>query len=224
MSVLDTSTRSYPNGGSVGAQVLGYVGPITQAEINANPGQGYQTDSAIGKTGIESYYEQYLRGKEGTSTLEVSATGSVLGSIKATAPTVGDSVVLNIDTPLQEALDGYLANEILADRHSIDPVSHKVPEALNGAAIVMNPNNGDVYAMASYPSYNLNSFVNGTLQRRSSTSSSNEGAFNNYAIQGLYTPGSTFKLVTATTELQTGIISAVPSMSTTRVRSRCRAA
>jgi len=206
VSVLDTSTRSYPNGGSVGAQVLGYVGPITQAEINANPGQGYQTDSAIGKTGIESYYEQYLRGKEGTSTLEVSATGSVLGSIRATAPTVGDSVVLNIDTPLQEALDGYLANEILADRHSIDPVSHKVPEALNGAAIVMNPNNGDVYAMASYPSYNLNSFVKG-LSNAAFHQLIEEGAFNNYAIQGLYTPGSTFKLITATTELQTGIIS-----------------
>ncbi len=206
VSVLDTSTRSYPNGGSVGAQLLGYVGPITQAEIDANPGEGYQTDSTIGKTGIEAYYEQYLRGKEGTSTLEVSATGSVLGSIKTTSPTVGDSVVLNIDTPLQKALDGYLASEILADRHSIDPVSGKVPEALNGAAIVMNPNNGEIYAMASYPSYDLDSFVHG-LSSAEFHQLIEEGAFNNYAIQGLYTPGSTFKLITATAELQTGILS-----------------
>ena len=137
VSVLDASTRSYPNGGSVGAQVLGYVGPITQTEINANPNQGYQTDSTYGKTGIENYYEQYLRGKDGTSTLEVNVNNQILGAVKTTEPTVGDSVVLNIDTPLQKALDGYLASEILADRHSVDPVSGKVPEALNGAAVVL---------------------------------------------------------------------------------------
>jgi penicillin-binding protein 2 len=207
VSVLDVSTRSYPNGGSVAAQVLGYVGPITEQEIQENPGDHYQTDSTIGKTGIEAYYEQYLRGKDGTSTLEVNSTGNVLGAIKTTEPTVGDSVVLNIDTPLEKALTGYLSSEILADRHSIDPVSKKVPEALNGAAIVMDPNNGDVLAMASYPSYNLNSFVSG-LSNTAYQQLRSEGAFNNFAIQGLYTPGSTFKLVTATAELQTGIFPA----------------
>ena len=110
VSVLDTSTRSYPERRQRrGAQVLGYVGPITGLEISQNPGQGYQTDSTIGKTGIESYYEQYLRGKQGTSTLEVNATGSVLDALKTTEPTVGDSVVLNIDSGLQKALENYLA-------------------------------------------------------------------------------------------------------------------
>ncbi len=207
VSILDTSTRAYPDGGSIAAQILGYVGPITSTEIAENPHAGYQTDSTIGKSGIESYYEQYLRGKEGTSTLEVNANEQILGAIKTTEPVVGDSVVLNIDAPLQQTLQNYLSQEILADRHSIDPVSHRVPEALNGAAIVMNPNNGEVYAMASYPSYNLNSFVNG-LTDATYKQLNAEGAFNNYAIQGLYTPGSTFKLVTATTELQTGIFPA----------------
>jgi penicillin-binding protein 2 len=207
VSILDTSTRSYPDGGSIAAQILGYVGPITSTEIADNPRAGYQTDSTIGKSGIESYYEQYLRGKDGTSTLEVNANEQILGAIKTTEPTVGDSVVLNIDAPLQQTLQNYLSAEVLADRHSIDPVSGKVPEALNGAAIVMNSNNGEVYAMASYPSYNLNSFVNG-LSDAAYKQLNSEGAFNNYAIQGLYTPGSTFKLVTATTELQTGILPA----------------
>ena len=207
VSVLDISQRSYPNGGNVAAQVLGYVGPITGTEIKDNPGAGYQPDSTIGKTGIESYYEQYLRGKEGKTTLEVSATGNVLSAIKTTEPTVGDNVVLNIDTGLQKALGGYLSSEILADRHSIDPVSGKVPEAINGAAVVLDLNNGQVLAMASYPSYNLNSFVTG-LTNSEYTTLRNEGGFNNFAIQGLYTPGSTFKLVTATAELQTGIFPA----------------
>jgi penicillin-binding protein 2 len=207
VSVLDVSQRSYPDGGNVAAQVLGYVGPITSQEISANPGAGYEPDSTIGKTGIEAYYEQYLRGKQGKTTLEVSATGNVLSAIKTTQPTVGDSVVLNIDSGLQKALGNYLSSEILADRHSIDPVSHKVPEAINGAAVVMNVNTGAVLAMASYPSYNLNSFVTGLSNAQYATLI-HEGAFNNYAIQGLYTPGSTFKLITATTELQTGIFPA----------------
>lgn len=194
VSVLDTSTREYPNGGNVAAQILGYLGP------------GGQNGTMVGKSGVESYYEQYLRGKQGTSTLEVNAQHQIVGTVKTTEPSEGDSVVLNIDTPLQEQLENYLSTEILADRHSIDPVSHKVPEALNGAAIVMNPSTGAIYAMASYPSYNLNSFVSG-LTTPEYKQLLNEGAFNNFAIQGLYTPGSTFKLVTATTELQTGIFS-----------------
>jgi penicillin-binding protein 2 len=204
VSVLNASTRSYPNGGLTAAQVLGYVGPITEKEIQENPHEGYQTDSTIGKSGIEAYYESYLRGKDGSSTLEVSALGSVLKQATTKEPTVGDSIVLNIDTPLQKALDGYLANQILADRHSIDPVSGKVPEAINGAAIVMDPNNGDVLAMSSYPTFNLQSFVTG-LTNSEYNLWHKEGAFNNFAIQGLYTPGSTFKLFTATAELQTGI-------------------
>jgi penicillin-binding protein 2 len=207
VSVLNVSTRTYPNGGSLGAQVLGYVGPITGKEIAANPGAGYQTNSEIGKTGIEAYYEQYLRGHDGTSTLEVNAYGNILGAVKTTAPTVGDSVVLNIDTGLQKALDGYLESDILAVRASIDPTTKKHPPAPNGAAIVLDPNTGAVLAMSSYPSFNLESFVNG-LSNQAYKQLLNEGAFNNYAIQGLYTPGSTFKMITATAQLQTGIFPA----------------
>jgi penicillin-binding protein 2 len=208
VSVLNASTRAYPDGGSVASQVLGYVGP------NEKPNDGYPIDSTVGETGIESYYEQYLHGHQGTTTLEVNSVGSVLGTLKTTEPIVGDSVVLNIDTPLEEELDHYLQSEILADRHSIDPVSGKVPEAINGAAIVLSPTNGEVYAMASYPSYNLNSFVTG-LSNSQYDQLKSVGAFNNYAIQGLYTPGSTFKLVTATTELQTGIMSAYQDVNDT---------
>jgi penicillin-binding protein 2 len=206
VSVLDVTKRAYPNGGLFASQVLGYVGPITGAEIQAHPNQGYQTDSQIGKTGIESFYEQYLRGHDGTRTLEVDAFGNIIGATHTSEPTQGDSVVLNLDQGLQKALDGYLAQDILAVRNSIDPVSHVRPAAPNGAAIVLDPNTGAVLAMSSYPSYNLNSFVNG-LSESTFRQLLAEGAFNNYAIQGLYTPGSTFKLATATAMMQTGILS-----------------
>lgn len=207
VSVLDVSTRSYPNGGDVAAQVLGYVGPITQAEITADPNAGYQTDSTIGKTGVESFYERYLRGHDGTSTLEVNAFGSILGSVRTTAPTVGDSVVLNIDTGLQAALDGYLSSDILKVRQSVDAKTGKHPPAINGAALVLDPSSGAVLAMSSYPSFNLNTFVGG-LSNSVFHQLLSEGAFNNYAIQGIYTPGSTFKMISATAQLQTGVFPA----------------
>jgi penicillin-binding protein 2 len=207
VSVLNVATRSYPNGGSVGAQILGYVGPITGDEIKANPHAGYQPDSVIGKTGIEAFYEQFLRGKDGTSTIEVNVNGKILGAVHTTQPTVGDSVVLNIDTGLQKALDSYLASDIINVRKSVDPDNGVHPPAINGAAIVMKVNNGQVLAMSSYPSYNLDSFVNG-LSESTFKQLEAEDAFNNYAIQGIYTPGSTFKLITATAELQTGIFPA----------------
>ena len=206
VSVLNVATRSYPLGGDVGSQILGYVGPITGNEIAANPNQGYKTDSAIGKIGIESFYEKYLRGHDGTSTLEVDAFGNVVRSAQTTPPRVGDSVVLNIDQGLQKALDGYLASDILALRKTVDPRSGVRPAAPNGAAIVLDPNTGDVLAMSSYPSYNLTSFVNG-LSNSLFQRLLKEGAFNNFAIQGLYTPGSTFKLISATAQLQTGVLS-----------------
>ena len=206
VSVLDVSRRTYPLGGNVGSQVLGYVGPITKNEIQAHPGAGYQTDSTIGQTGIESFYEQYLRGHDGTSTIEVGATGNVIGTLKTTQPKIGDSVVLNIDAGLQKALDGILASDILHDRTVPDPRSGVLPAAINGAAVVMDVNNGAVLAMSSYPSYDLSSFVNGLSDAQFHHLLA-VGAFNNYAIQGLYTPGSTFKLITATTEMQTGVLS-----------------
>jgi penicillin-binding protein 2 len=206
VSVLDVSRRSYPLGGNVGSQVLGYVGPITENEIKAHPGAGYQTDSTIGKTGIESFYEQYLRGHDGTSTIEVGSTGNVLGTLHTTQPKIGDSVVLNIDAGLQKALDGILASDILHDRTVPDPRSGVLPAAINGAAVVMDVNNGAVLAMSSYPSYNLSSFVNGLSDAQFHHLLA-VGAFNNYATQGLYTPGSTFKMISATAEMQTGVLS-----------------
>jgi penicillin-binding protein 2 len=206
VSVLNVSTRTYPFGGNVGSQVLGYVGPINNSEIAANPNAGYKTDSTIGKTGIEAFYEQYLRGRDGTRTLEVDASGNVIGTLHTTQPSVGNSVVLNIDAGLQRALDSYLAGDILNVRKTPDPRSGKLPPAPNGAAIVLDPNTGAVLAMSSYPSYNLSTFVNG-LSNSQFHQLLNVGAFNNFAIQGLYTPGSTFKMVSATAQLQTGVLS-----------------
>ena len=207
VSLVSASTRTYPLGGSIAPHVMGYVGPITLAEITANPNAGYQTNSIVGQNGIESFYEPFLRGHDGSEKLRVDALGNVIGVSDVVEPKVGDSVVLNIDAGLQRAVDTALTEGIHRVRSNPDPRSHRYPPAPNGAAIVMDVNTGAVLAMSSFPGYDLNSFTHGLSNAQFHNLEAN-GAFNNYAIQGQYTPGSTFKLVTATAELQTGIMSA----------------
>ena len=207
VSLIRVSHRVYPLGGYVAPHLIGYVGPINGYELESHPNQGYQMDSKIGKTGVESFYEYFLRGVDGQRILRVDRLGNILGTMRSTQPTVGQSVVLNIDAGLQRALDEYLAAAILRVRRTPDARSGKYPPAPNGAAIVLDPTNGHVLASSSYPNYDLRQFVSG-LSNKTFQSLMSTGAFNNYAIQGLYTPGSTFKMISATAQLQTGILSA----------------
>jgi len=204
VSVQAVTTRTYPQGATTAAHVLGYLGDITSTFLAAHKNAGYAEGSQVGVSGIEQQYETYLRGVNGRQALEVDASGNVVGTLSSTAPQTGDTVVLNIDTGLQKAVEADLANQIQADRQTTDKVTGFVPPAKNGAVIVMNPQNGQVLAMASYPTYNINDWVGG-ISSANYAAISSSGAENNNAIQGLYIPGSTFKLITATADLQDGV-------------------
>jgi penicillin-binding protein 2 len=207
VSVQAVTSRSYPQGGGVGTHVLGYAGGISASELKVNRGKGYTLSSTYGKAGIENYYQEQLRGTSGYQALEVNAKGEVLGVLKAKQPVPGNTVVLNIDLGLQQALQQALEAQILADRQTVDKRSGKIPPAPNGAALVMDPHTGAVLAMASYPSYDLNAWLGGISQSQLASILSS-GALNNYALQGLYTPGSTFKMITATASLSKGLFAA----------------
>ena len=204
VSVETVTQRTYPQGGTTATHVLGYIGDITAGYLAAHPNDGYTQGSQVGVAGIEAQYEPYLRGVEGRQALSVDSHGNVVGTLSTRAPQIGDTVSLNIDTGLQQEVQNDLQQQILTDRHTLDAVDGRVPPAPNGAVIVMNPQNGQVLALASYPTYDLNEFVGGistaNFQALAATT-----AENNNAIDGLYTPGSTFKLVTATAALQSGI-------------------
>ena len=207
VSVQETTSRTYPQGGTSGTHVLGYVGAISPTQLTENKGKGYSQASAYGQSGIEQFYQSPLRGTNGSQTIEVNAQGQVAGVVSQTNPIPGDTVVLNLDLGLQQTLQTALEQQILADRQSVDKRSGKVPPAPNGAAIVMDPRSGAILAMASYPTYDLTQFVGGITQANLN-GILGSGALNNYAISGLYTPGSTFKMITATAALQNGLISA----------------
>jgi penicillin-binding protein 2 len=220
VTVQEVSQRDYPqnqnSGTDVGSAVLGYVSPISQAELKANPHAGYSQASQFGQSGLENEYEQYLRGTPGEQALSVDAQGEVVGTLHTTPATQGDTVVTNIDLGLQEAVQTALQNDITADKHTIDPSTGKLPTANDGAAVVLDAQTGAVLAMASYPTYDLSVWLGGISQANYSalasgcnTTSTTTGCpLINYAIDGLYTPGSTFKLNTATAALDDGIISA----------------
>ncbi len=204
VSVQTVAQRTYPQGGTTATHVIGYVGDITSNYLAAHPDAGYTQGSQIGVSGIEAQYEPYLRGVDGRQALSVDASGTVVGTLSTTAPQIGDTVVLNIDTGLQQAVQNDLQQQILADRQTLDTIDKKYPPAINGAVVVMNPQNGQVLAMASSPSYDLNQWVGG-ISTANFNALQASGAENNYAIEGQYTPGSTFKLVTATAALQDGL-------------------
>jgi penicillin-binding protein 2 len=206
VSVQTVAQRNYPQQGTTATHVLGYVGDISSAFLAAHPNDGYTQGSQIGVSGIEAQYESYLKGVPGRQALSVDASGTVVGTLSSTAPQIGDTVVLNVDTGLEQYVQNALQQQILSDRKSPDQVDGgRLPPAPDGAAIVMNPQNGQVLAIASFPSYDLNEWVGG-ISSANFAALQQSGAENDEAIEGQYTPGSTFKLITATAALQDGLI------------------
>ncbi len=219
VSSVQTTQRNYPQlelpgpaqTGYPAAQTLGYVGTINAAELKSRAAQGYQAGDAFGQSGLEYQYESELRGVPGQQQLEVNPVGQVVGALKTTPAAPGDNIVTNIDTNLQQVADNALATQILTLRKGLDPQCNNntgcYPAATGGAVIVMSPQTGAVYAMSSYPTYNPSIWVGGitTAQYAALSDPANNEPLINRAIGGVYTPGSTFKLNTATAALGSGL-------------------
>ena len=129
VSVQTTTERTYPAGGDLAPQLLGYVGPITAPELQQLASKGYDLNSIIGQTGVEQYYDSYLRGADGTQLIQVDATGDPIATLADHPPTTGDSVVLNIDASLQSFVSSALAQDVLRVRSTLDPRSGRYPAA-----------------------------------------------------------------------------------------------
>ncbi len=203
-----TTQRVYPEA-TTAAQVLGYVSQISQSELAQASAQGYQAGDQVGQAGVEASFEPYLRGVPGKKTLQVNYAGQVVGTLANVPAKPGNNVVLTLDLGLQKAAQSALAGEIAHLTNSYDPIFHKYFTNLTGAAIVENVQNGQVLAMVSYPTYNPSVWVGGISQAQYNqiTSTASGDPSLNRAIDGLYTPGSTFKLATASAALTSGLIS-----------------
>ncbi len=191
---------SYPSG-SLASHILGYVGNITETELDGRE-DTYGINDVIGKVGIQYVFEEYLRGKDGIKQLDMSVDGTITDEYITQEAVAGSDVILTIDANLQAATEKALANNI---KKIASGGFSKRSDAKAGAAVVMNVKTGEILAMASYPDYEPELFVNGISQKKLDEYNKGDNIFNR-AISGVYAPGSTFKMITAIAGLETGVI------------------
>lgn len=221
VSVEERSIRSYPYG-SLAAHLLGYVGPLTKLEYEAKSAQidptqpgakTYQSGDEIGKSGVERIFEDELRGTPGRRVFEVNAFNEIvtehdhLGSV----PVPGNDVHLTLDVDIQQLVERELRRglDYARDQPRDEEDSDTPPfTASAGAAVALDPRDGSIVAMASFPTYEPSDFVGGISQHLfdSLTDPGNFSPILNRAIQGEYAPGSTFKLITSYAALTHGVI------------------
>ena len=201
--------RTYPFG-RLAAHVLGYVGSINDDEFASrrdSPLQ-YQLTDDIGKAGVERTFEEELRGQPGRRVLEVDANGNTIRELEYDAPVAGHDVVLSIDYRIQAVAETALREELERTRGRRVSSGNPSNTAPAGSTVVLDPNDGSVVAMASYPDFNPADFTDGIDQGEweALNADASYHPLINRAIEGQYAPGSTFKLITAFAGLSTGFI------------------
>jgi len=170
------------------AHSVGYVGRINEQELKTLDPINYSGTHHIGKTGIERFYEDALHGEVGYEEVETNARGRVMRVLKRTPPVPGKTLVLTLDSTLQEA-----AELALADRR--------------GAVVALNPNNGELLAMVSQPAFDPNPFVSGiSFAAYAELRDSIDHPLFNRILRGRYPPGSTIKPMLAVSGLDAGVI------------------
>ena len=204
VNITTKAIRSYTSG-SLASHILGYVGRIEGKELEGKE-EIYGVNDIIGKTGIEYIMENYLKGKNGIKQIDMAVDGTITDEYVAEEAIAGSDVVLTIDANLQQVTENTL-------KSSIESISSSEGVEVTGAsAVVMKVKTGEVLAMASYPDFNPNDFVNGISTEKWNYYTKEDSAyaknhpFINRAISSTSSPGSTYKMVTAIAGLETGKI------------------
>lgn len=196
------SVREYPSK-DLAAHALGYVGEISEDELEKPEYNDYVLGDAIGKSGAECEYESALRGVKGEQQVEVNAAGRKLRVIKTRDFRPGNNLVLTIDKKLQKATEEALEGAARYAR------GKGYSDAKAGAAIVIEPDSGKILAMASYPTFDPRVFIGGikTKQWQELNDKDSNYPLINRTMMSSYAPGSTFKPFTALAGMKEGIIS-----------------
>lgn len=196
--------RNYPYG-SVAAHIIGYIGKIDKEELEKRKNKGYGYNDIIGKDGLEYLMEEFLRGKDGRKEIHMDTMGRMTGEVGGSSPEPGDNIYLTIDLELQKTAEKSLENTIKMIREG--KYGDRF-EAKAGSVIVMDVKTGEILALANYPSYDPSLFVKGiSLADWTKLMDEETRPLFNRAIAGVYSPGSTFKMVTAIAALEEGKVS-----------------
>lgn len=212
ISISASSVRKYLRG-SLAAHTIGYIGSINEDEYKNN--EGYSMNDYIGKAGIEYVFEPYLRGKNGKKQTDMSIDGTTTGEYVTEEAVQGNDVVLTIDANLQAVTETALKNNIEKIRTGGFYEQRNVNA---GAAVVLDVKTGEVLAMASYPDFEPELFVNGiSTEKWNEYTKAEKSALVNRAIQSAYAPGSTFKMISAIAGLETGAVNATETIYDTGI-------
>jgi penicillin-binding protein 2 len=184
--VEQVPTRQYPE--AMAAHLFGYVGEVNDAQVTDS--DGLKSGDIVGQAGIEKVYNSLLMGADGAKRVVVNSVGREIRVLEEDPPTEGKRLQLTIDADVQKAVeDAFKAS------------------GFNGASVVLDPSNGDVLAFTSVPAYDPNAFAAGVDRATWAALNTDEDRpLNDRAIQGRYSPGSTFKMAVALAGLEEGII------------------
>ena len=210
--------REYTSG-TLAAHILGYASQISSEEY-ATRKDTYSQNDIIGKTGIEYVFEEYLKGKNGIKQIDMAVDGTTTAEYVSEEAVEGADVVLTIDANLQRVTEEALAANI--QKISSGGFGQRF-DTNAGACVVMNVNSGEILAMASYPTYNPADFVGGISTENWNNYNNNLAhPLVNKAVQNSYSPGSTFKMVTAIAGLESGVIDLKTRINDTGVYTKYR--
>jgi penicillin-binding protein 2 len=196
--------RDYPEG-TVASHLMGYIGEISSDGLAQHQDENYQSGDLIGKSGLESQYESYLRGRDGFQEEEVDVSGRPVAhaNLITVPPVQGDKLVLTIDNNLQETMDTSMDNTLRMLRG-------EGYNAVAGAAVALDVKTGAVLAMTSRPNFDPNALVppvdDATVRKYIDPPAGSASPMINRAISSLYSPGSTFKAITGMAALASGNI------------------
>lgn len=202
--VRESSLREYVYD-NLAAHMIGYIGEISLEELRYNSTQGinsYHVQDMIGKTGLEKEYEPYLKGSNGVRQIEVNNLGEMVKVLGIKPPIPGNDIILNIDYNFQKEVENILSDHI-NQLIKLAEEDEEMYSPTGGSAIVINPNNGMILAMASFPDFDLNTFSGGLTEKDFEKFSSDlMKPLLNRNIMAAVPPGSLFKLVTGTAAIE----------------------
>lgn len=218
INIVVQPVREYKSG-NLASHILGYASQINAEEYEKRKNT-YSQNDIIGKTGVEYVFEEYLKGKNGIKQIDMSVDGTATAEYISQEAIAGSDIVLTIDANLQKVTENALASNI--EKIATGGFG-KAYDAKAGACVVMNVRNGEILAMASYPDYNPGDFVGGISQEAWNNYANNEAKpLVDKAIQNSYSPGSTYKMVTAIAGLESGVINLNTKINDTGVYTKYR--
>lgn len=213
VTITENSKRVYPLGNTA-SHVIGRIGMIEDSELKEYDSR-YDQNDMVGKSGIEYIFEKYLKGTNGVKQIDMDVNGTTTDEYISKEAVAGSDIILTIDSKLQAITEEAL-------KANIEKIASggfgRVYGADAGSAVVLNVKTGEVIAMASYPDYNPSDFVNGIDTNTWNYYINGETKpLENKAISMNYSPGSTFKMVTALAGLETGAITTTERINDTGV-------